>query len=193
LGRQRFEEETMKRLLTLIFALLGPVAMSLAASDYLYHTAAGSRLVLNQPIEIPAHTATVYFQGGRVVSPADLDEYYPHCLLLSRVVAEQSQAVPPGEFVVRRAFPYEEEHSRAGSEPVHLAGLGIGIGVGGTAGGGARTSYYFTTRFELTSTSFPDAMYFECRHISDYAIGEHIREDEFSQVVGGLWNLRPPA
>jgi len=183
----------MKRLLTLVFGLLGSVTLSLAAAgEFLYRTAPGSRLVLNQPIEIPAHTATVYFQGGRVVSPAELDEYYPHCLLLSRVVGQQPQPVTPGEFAVRRAYRYEEEHSRLDSEPVHLAGFGIGVGIGAAGGDGARTSYYFTTRFELAPASFVDALYFECRQISDYAIGEHIRVDEFKQVVGNLWSLTPP-
>lgn len=178
----------MKTVLSFVLWVLCPLAWA-AQGGYLDKVSPGSRLYLNQGIAIPAHTATVYFQGGRVVSPADLDEYYPHCLLLSRVVGQQAQPVPAGEFEIRRVFRYDEEHSRVGPASVQVAGSRMTIG---DSGNGGRTTYYFTTRLTLASTAFPNAMYFECRHLSDYAIGDYIRLAEFEQAVGPLWSLHPP-
>ncbi len=169
-------------------ALLMSLLLAAAAGGgaYLYQAAAGGALVLRRAVEIPAHTATVYFQGGRVLPAEDVDEFFPHCLLVSRRVGEAPQRVPPGAFTIRRAYPYEEEEGVARLDaPVRVAAWDtVGLDLAD-----ARTTDYFTTRLELAGGPFPDALYFECRQLSDYALGDHIRLEEFRQAVGGIWSL----
>src|SRR4030065_2927260 len=62
----------------------------------------GSRLVLKQELTIPAHSAGVLLQGGRVVSDKDLNQYHPHCRLEVHDVRATAQTGTADEFVVGR-------------------------------------------------------------------------------------------
>ncbi len=43
-----------------------------------YHVLpSGSRLILKQELTIPAHSAGVWLQGGRVMSSKDINQYHP--------------------------------------------------------------------------------------------------------------------
>ncbi|HEC12375.1 MAG TPA: hypothetical protein ENI80_03855 [Acidiferrobacteraceae bacterium] len=181
----------MKRvILSFILIVVGGQAAADDQNQYLYKLSPGTRLVLQRPVVIPLGTATVYFQGGRVVSEDDVDEYYPHCALLSRVVSVLPQTVAAGTFTITRVFPFEEEHNTSGRMLPRYAGSGAGFIAVGLVLASNETSYYFSTRLLLRADAMPDIMYLECRQISEYDVGEHLRIGEFRQAVGSLMSLR---
>lgn len=181
----------MKRvLLSFIIMVGGGQAAANDQQEYLYKVPPGTRLVLQQPVTIPLGTATVYFQGGGVVGEDDVDEYYPHCALLSRVVGVVPQTISAGTFTITRVFPFEEEHNTSSRMLRHYAGSGSGFITVGLGVASAETTYYFATRLLLQADAIPDIMYLECRQMSEYDIGDHLRISEFKQAVGSLMSLR---
>jgi hypothetical protein len=163
-------------------ALMSGCATAGQAIDFLHRTPAGATLELRKAYEIPAGTASVYFQGGRVVSYVELDEYYPHCWLVSKRVAETVRAVAPARYRIRRVVYGEDDIVR---RPLQLASnLTIG-------GGSPRTSYRFNTRLDLEPWGAPTLLYLECGQLADYAIGRHISVQEFRQAVGAYMSIRP--
>lgn len=67
-----------------------------------YRFPAGSRLVLNRAVEIPANWATVRIQGGRVVAFDHVQEQSPHCIFEIGTVREMPQRVAADSFAIVR-------------------------------------------------------------------------------------------
>lgn len=63
---------------------------------------AGSRLVLRQDISVPAGRASLFIQGGRVVSYSEINVYRAHCRLGVSRVKDTVQTVPASELPSRR-------------------------------------------------------------------------------------------
>ena len=62
----------------------------------------GSRLILNQPLSIPAYTAHVRLQSGEVRSAGAIKQYYPNCSFRLRTRTDAPQTVEPDEFVISK-------------------------------------------------------------------------------------------
>ncbi len=161
--------------------LFGCQGVPVQAKPYLYNIPVGTRLVLEQPLQIPLGSASVYIQGGATPTYWALDQYYPHCLFLVATVAETPRTVPPQTFTVTRAVYGEEVFSQL---PIHVAGLSIHVG-----SDGAQTVYLFQTRLYLQSDTYPDVMYIECAQAADYALGDHLTVAEAQAALAGMFRI----
>jgi hypothetical protein len=153
---------------------------------WLYAVKPGATLRLNKVITMPAHTATVYLQGGRFRSYSSRDLYRPNCEFVVRTVAEKPRQVQPGDFAVTRVTHGEDYYAAAAM----VAGLGISVGVGDAS---PSNTYNFVTELTLHSDSQPDVLYLSCAQVADYPTGEHITLGEFKQAVGSYFTLIPAA
>jgi hypothetical protein len=144
----------------------------------------GSRLILNQSISIPAHSAHVVLQGGRVVSGKDINRYHPNCRLEVQKVRDTSQVLQPDEFVVLRS---RQESRTAGLEQrLHVAGPFHG-------GAGGPSFVMYQTIFELQSVKQPQVRWMTCEQWGDPAIGQHLTPREIRNALGDVMRLELPA
>ena len=94
------------RRLTLIVTVIALSACQ-SAAEYAQALAGssvpvGSRLILNQPLSIPANTAHVRLQSGEIRSAGAIKQYYPNCNLRLRTRKNAPQTVEPDEFVISK-------------------------------------------------------------------------------------------
>lgn len=148
-----------------------------------YHVLpSGSRLILKQKLTIPAHSAGVLLQGGRVVSRQDVNQYHPHCRLEVQEVRETAQTVVPDEFVVRRARQYTHAWARGGFVKADWR-----YAVGGP-------SYLvFETILDLRSERQPQVRWLTCQQWSDPAFGQHVTTREMRVTLGEIITLQLPS
>jgi hypothetical protein len=145
---------------------------------------ANSRLVLKQALTIPAHTAHVNLQGGRVVSGSDIKQYYPYCRLEVNKVLESEQNIDPDEFLIRRA--YNE------SQTAHAGGLQRAAHrVRVTSGG--RLYLVYRTIFVLASNRQPGVRWMTCEHWAEAATGQYLTLEEIRNALGDVFALAAPA
>jgi hypothetical protein len=141
-----------------------------------------SRLVLKQVLTIPAHSASVLLQGGRVVSDTDLNQYHPHCRLEVHDVRETAQTVTADEFVVRRA--------RQEAQTVAQTGL---MKAARRYAGDGPSFFVFRTVLDLHSERQPQVRWLTCQQWGDPALGRHLSTHEIRQTLGEIFSLSLPA
>jgi len=143
----------------------------------------GSRLVLKQELTIPAHSAGVQLQGGRVVSSGKgLNQYHPHCRLEVKDVRVTAQTVAADEFVIRRA--------RYETTTVALPSLQKAARFYGGSGPGL---VIFRTILDLRSERQPQVRWLTCQQWGDPALDQHVTIREIRQTLGKIFMLQLPA
>lgn len=144
----------------------------------------GSLLILNQTISVPAHSATVVLQGGRVVSGKDIKRYHPHCRLEVHRVSDTPQMLQPDEFVVRRSH---QDASIAWQEGPLLVANRVRVGSDGP------TFYIYKTILELQSARQPQVRWMTCEQWGDPSTGQHVTIHEIRNALGDMMRLVLPA
>ncbi len=142
----------------------------------------GSRLVLKQELTIPAHSAGVLLQGGRVVSDKDLNPYYPHCRLEVHDVRETMQTVLADEFVVRRALRMET-----------YTAMRSGLLKAGWRSAGDPSFLIYRISMDLHSPRQPQVRWLDCQQWGDPAVGQHLSIREIRLALGEIFLLQLPA
>ena len=74
-----------------------------------YRVQEGSRITLNQPLEVPAGKTRVFLQRGVVTPFSDLDQYYPSCSFVVWDLRQEPQTIQPDSFTVQRVSLGETE------------------------------------------------------------------------------------
>ncbi|MDA8142304.1 MAG: hypothetical protein M0036_26960 [Desulfobacteraceae bacterium] len=62
---------------------------------------AGSRLILEKPLQVPAERNKLYFQNGRALDWAAVNIYLPYCALTMTSKNAEAQPVQPDDFAIR--------------------------------------------------------------------------------------------
>lgn len=141
----------------------------------------GAILRLNRAVTMPAGTATVYLQGGRLRSYAGRDLYRPNCEFMVRTVAEKPRVIQPGDFTVTRVIHGADYYASNGM----VAALGASTGFDGAP------MYSFVTELQLHSNAQPDVLRLSCSQVADYSIGEYVSLRDFKLAVGRYFTLIP--
>ena len=146
----------------------------------------GSRLVLKQDLTIPARSAHVTLQGGRVMSDNDVNQYHPNCRLEVQDVRDTTQTVTADEFVVRRVRQEAQTAERTGLLKTSSHGLRIS--------NESPSFYIFRTILDLRSERQPQVRWMSCQQWSHPALGQHVTIREIRQTLGEIFILSlPPA
>ena len=141
----------------------------------------GSRLVLKQELTIPARSAHVTLQGGRVMSDNDVNQYHPNCRLEVQDVRDTTQTVTADEFVVRRA--------RQESHTVALPGLKK---AGLRKSSGTMGFFVFRTTLDLRSERQPQVRWLTCQLWADPTFGRHVTIREMRATLGEIITIQLP-
>ncbi len=67
----------------------------------------GSTLRLNTPIKLAPNKVDAYFQNGKRVSEANIDEYYPNCNIEIFTISSKSQTINPDGFNIQQVIEDE--------------------------------------------------------------------------------------
>jgi len=78
-----------------------------------------STFELMQPVTIPAKTRRVFFQGGKLMTIHNVNEYLPYCELQVSIARGAPQTVNPDEFIVFKV--YQSLRFQVGQAPLRLA------------------------------------------------------------------------
>lgn len=174
----------MGGLLILTFIALCSCATKLEvnlASPY-FNAFAGSKLVLLQSIEIPAETASVYIQDGKVKTFNDINRYSAYCNFEVNTRMEVRQTVKADEFkIIRHRQDYHQVSSGGATRYVSLVQMDDDAG-------GAMAIVYETVLY-LKSDKQPDVLRMTCSRWDDPHVGNYLTVAEIQQTINGLFRL----
>ncbi len=147
-------------------------------------------LKLRQPLVIPADSASVRLQYGRVVAFNAVREQDPFCIFVINTVSEREQTVQPGTFAVTSITRAVEPVATLPAYPefrVMRASMGYG-------GGGRPTLLYYKTLFRLHDATQP-VRALQCmsnQMASGSPFLRHLTPAEIRQALGPLFTLELP-
>jgi hypothetical protein len=84
----------------------------------------GSRIVLQEALEVPKGHTRVFLQHGKTLAKHQLNQYYPHCNFEVRAVSDGSTRIKPDTFFVTAVAEGEEMVVKRES-PFRHVGLGM--------------------------------------------------------------------
>ncbi|MCW8908508.1 MAG: hypothetical protein OQL28_14780 [Sedimenticola sp.] len=108
-------------LLSALLVACGQPSLKDSGSRF-YRVQEGSRITLNQPLEVPAGKTRVFLQRGAVTPFSDLDQYTPSCSFVVWDLRQEPQTIKPDSFSVQRVSLGETEIVSVPGER-RLAGL----------------------------------------------------------------------
>lgn len=150
-----------------------------------YRFPPGVRLVLNQPLEIPANWATARLQHGRVVPFGHVQEQEAHCIFEISTVRAVPQRVEADAFAVTSV---RRSVSELAARPVFFVRSAL-------ADDDAPTPIFFKTTFLLHSERQPGVLRMVCQvgpYSDDFARQQHLTVTEIRQALGDVFTLVLP-
>ena len=156
-----------------------------ASPYYAYST--GWVAQLNRSLTIPADSATVRLQHGRIVARNGVQEQDPFCVVELNTVSDAPQTLRPGRFAVQRVTRSVSTIAAAAS-PYVKAGLGVD--------NSGPSFLYFKTEFRLRDAAQPSLRGMTCMWDQmapgNRPLMRHLTLDEIRSAVGDWMTLIPP-
>ena len=164
----------MTRFLTLwCLSLLIAACQSLPQVDA--HTPAITKVTLKQDFPIRPDRSNEYIQGGEIRPYESIEQYYTHCKLELREIADNERIIKPQTFNVTRIYRQEEF---VGFRKMMLAG-------DGDSGLIMSTTYLF-----LQSEKQPDIFRLSCMRQDESFYARHVTIEEMRDTLGNLISLQ---
>ena len=135
------------------------------------HAPAITRVTLNQDFPIRPDRSNEYIQGGEIRPYESIEQYYTHCKLELREIADIERIVKPQTFNVTRIYRQEEF---VGFRKTMLAG-------DGDSGLIMSTTYLF-----LQSEKQPDIFRLSCMRQDESFYARHVTVEEMQDTLGDL-------
>ena len=136
--------------------------------------AAITAVTLTREFPIRSNRSSEYIQDGEIRPYVAISEYYPHCKLELREIAEFERIVEPETFSVSRVY---QQADFAGFRNVMLAG-------GGDLGQIMSTTYLF-----LQSEKQPGIYRLSCMRLDEAFYARHVSLDEMRDTLSGIMTL----
>lgn len=139
---------------------------------------AGSRLVLNEPLTIPASRASVFIQDGKIISTLNgVNQYYPYCRLETNTVRDSATRIAPDTFIVTRA-----------NRRIDYVGIDVQFALVG--GDDAGTGFWTpVTSLSLHSATQPDVRSLACQYWDYPARARHVTLAEIRATLATVFTL----
>jgi len=142
---------------------------------------------LNQPLTIPANSATVRLQYGGIVPRNGVQEHDPYCVVELDTVRDEPQILQPGRFEVWRVTRSVDTIAAAPSPLIRAA---FAADVSGPS------FLYYKTEFRLRDTAQPNIRSMACawdQMAPGYrAFMRHLTLDQIRHALGDWITLIPP-
>ena len=162
------------------FLLLCSISLLLAACQSLppadsTDTPAIKAVTLKQDFPIRPDRSNEYIQGGEIRPYKSIEQYYTHCKLELREIADNERTIKPQTFNVTRIYRKEEF---AGFIKTILAG-------DGDSGLIMSTIYLY-----LQSEQQPDIFRLSCMRQDESFYARHVTVEEMRDTLGDLMSLQ---
>ena len=145
-----------------------------------YPIPVGSRLILKQPLSIPADQVSVYIQRGKIVPYNGRDTYYANCKFELYTLKPAAQTVDPDEFTVSKVAQYIRLNQQY--EPgQRYAQLG---------GKGDISSKLYAWMIYLQSSRQPDVLRMTCGRWDYPGAARQLTIQEIRDTLGNLFTLQ---
>lgn len=158
--------------------MTGCLSLLLAACQLLPQTdtaiPAITTVTLNRDFPIRGYRSSEYVQGGEIQPYESISQYYPHCKLELRKIADIERILKPETFTVTRTHRQEEF---AGFREIMLAG-------DGSSGLIMSTTYLY-----LQSEQQPGIFRLSCMRLDESFYAQHVSVTEMQDTLGGLLTL----
>jgi hypothetical protein len=138
-------------------------------------TPAIKTVTLNHDFPIRPDRSNEYIQGGEIRPYESIEQYYPHCKLELREIADNERSIKPQTFNVTRIYRKEEF---AGFIKTILAG-------DGDSGQIMSTIYLY-----LQSEKQPDIFRLSCMRLDESFYARHVTVEEMQHTLGDLMSLQ---
>jgi len=145
----------------------------------IYSIPAGSSLVLNREITIPAEYLSVFIQNGYVKNFRDIDKYYPYCKFEVRTRQGRDTVIRPDTFIIHR-YTTDEIIVQGHSSPFRR--------IAEDGGGGPSFIEMFRVMY-LHSELQPDVLRVACGHRAVSPNYDHLTIAEVRKTLGDLMSL----
>lgn len=154
-----------------------------------YLPPAGSKLILNQPLSIPAGMLSAYVQDGRPVYGAN--EYYPFCRFELYALSAGSRVVQPDTFEIYRVSRQTGIFASIDKRRL-LAGVGPGVELAmSDLDDGKPSPIVYGVRMDLRSAKQPEVFRITCGHLQDPNMeARFLSIAEIRQAMGGVFTLQ---
>jgi len=164
------------------FLLLCSISLLLVACQSLppansTDTPAIKTVTLKQDFPIRPDRSNEYIQGGEIRPYESIEQYYTHCKLELREIADIKRIVKPQRFNVTRIYRQEEF---VGFRKMMLAG-------DGDSGLIMSTTYLF-----LQSEKQPDIFRLSCMRQDESFYARHVTVEEMQDTLGSIMTLHQP-
>ena len=140
-------------------------------------------LILNQDLTIPANTAGVFIQGGKVVTAAERDQYHANCRLIVNDLISTSQVVKADQFSIKRMQSYED-YVKATSPRYAATGNVLLLA------DGSPSPQNFAIVFYLSSSKQPNVTTLACAHWEDPSFAKHLTPEQIRTTLGDIMTLK---
>ena len=163
----------MTRFLTICcLSLLITACQSLSPVDT--RAPAITTVTLNRDFTIRGYRSNEYIQGGEIQPYESISQYYPHCKLELREIADIERIVKPQTFTVTRIY---RQDNFVGFRKIMLAG-------DGDAGVIMSTTYLY-----LQSEKQPDIFRLSCMQQDESFYASYVTVEEMQDTLGELMTL----
>lgn len=149
---------------------------------------AGTKLVLNRELTIPADTASILIQDGKVAVGRKVRQYHPHCRLEVRSRKSEPQTVQPDTFVAVKVIDFYEIVQ---TEPLHVAQLDTADRPIVLAQDASATWNYIT-EMRLESARQPNVSRLQCMQWNAPPDDDYVTVEQIRIVLGEIMTLELP-
>ncbi len=149
----------------------------------------GSRFTVHQTLTVPARSAQVYIQDGRVTRSVNF--YLPHCKLWVRDISDHPQHIEPDQFTITAVARHTDCVVLVRHSPLQVASLDPPrLARGGLDDGPTDCRYYIEMR--LHSDRQPQVRKLVCQQVDDAALGWYPTFDEIRLTLAPLADFTRP-
>lgn len=162
-------------------------------SSPFYVVPAGSHVLLNKDLTIPADRVGVYLQNGKVMRNVDLQHYNAFCKFELYHLSNAERTVAPDDFMITKAWQQEIQGALAKAAAPMYARFSLirrADMSGDSPGGPVITS--FSTFMALRSEKQPDAYRLTCTQWGYPGLTTHVTVADIRRALEPTFTLRLP-
>ncbi|MDH5446883.1 MAG: hypothetical protein OEY52_15145 [Gammaproteobacteria bacterium] len=150
-----------------------------------YNIPSGSKLVIKEDLVLLPNSGRVYIQYGRVVSTKEVDQYFPHCWLVSWKIYNHPIKIKMGSFNIVGSQKYEIslQNMEYSIEYASASNFLLAGSPGGT------TISEYTTTLKIDSSEQQNIREFSCSHWADPIDDDHLTVAQINRTLGKLAEL----
>lgn len=145
----------------------------------------GSTLVLHQPLTIPAETASILIQDGKVAKGRKVRQYHPHCRLEVLDRMQQPQTVQPDTFVAVKVTDFYEIVQAEPAQVAQLDGANKPI----ILAHDASATWNYITEIRLESARQPNVLRLQCMQWNAPPNDDYVTVGQIRAALGDIMTL----